>query len=119
MRTLNLNKMKVWYVDYLGEVDKKDDDGYYTGDKEIQFTIPQEVSLNLYSTTSEIKTEIFGISNGIDIVCSTNDVDLDMQSLLFYEKPLEETDYLEEYDLKVSAINRSINHTTYGFKGRD
>lgn len=120
MRTLNINKMDVWYVDYIGEGDEiLDEDGNYTGETELKFTKPKKVKLNLYSTTSEVKNEIFGINNNIDIVCSTNDLILNKQSLLFYEEPMEDIDYLAEYDLRVSAIQRSINHITYGFRGRD
>ena len=70
MRTLNLNKRPIWQVQYLGEVPILDEDGLDTGEVKKQYSEPVEIRLNLYTTTSDIIQNMFGMTNNINIVCS-------------------------------------------------
>lgn len=116
MRTLNINKTTVWYVDYLGEVEVKDENGFYTGELEIQYTKPKKVKLNISAGSSKVKEEIFGVDNDIDLVCSSESIKLSKGSLIFLDEPV--GNYDRTYDFKVSAIFKSLNHYTYGLKGK-
>ncbi len=116
MRTLGINKKTLWYVDYLGKVPIKDEDGYNTGESEQQFSEPIEIKLNLYTTNSEVIRNMFGTTNNINIVCSDDKVKLKMGSKLFYTIPDDNTDYEKDFDLEVTALSESLNHWNYGFR---
>lgn len=116
MRTLNLNKRPIWHIEYLGEVDILDDEGLNTGEVEKQYSEPKQIFLNLYTTTSEIIQNMFGMTNNINIICSDEGVKLKKGAKLFYDKPNEDVDLEVDFDLEVTAIARSLNHWNYGFR---
>lgn len=116
MRTLSLNKRPIWHIEHIGEEKLFDEDGLFTGEIKKLYSEPKKAFLNLYNSTSDIVKEMFGNTNAIDIVCSDEKIELDMTSKLFYEEPTENTDLEREFDLEVSAIAYSLNHTNYGFR---
>lgn len=116
MRTLNLNKRPIWHIKYLGEVPILDEDGLDTGEVEKQYSTPNKIFLNLYTTTSEIIQNMFGMTNNINIVCSDERVKLEKGAKLFYDEPNEDTDLEVDFDLEVTAISKSLNHWNYGFR---
>lgn len=115
MRTLELNKIDIWVVEPLGEVDVTDDDGLFTGEKEFTYSTPKKIRLHLYPASGDVLENTFGISAKLDYVTSTSLV-LDKKSLLFFSEPI--GDYDITYDLKVSKMLKSLSHTTYGLEGR-
>ena len=115
MRTLNLNKRPIWQVQYLGEVPILDEDGLDTGEVKKQYSEPVEIRLNLYTATSDIIQNMFGMTNNINIVCS-DERKLEMGTKLFYNKPDADTDFERDFDLEVTAISKSLNHWNYGFR---
>lgn len=117
MRTLNLNKRPVWHLEYIGEEQILDDDGLFTGEYKKKYSRPKYIKLNLYTTTSEIIEQIFGTTNNINIICSDESVELKKGSKIFYERPNRHTDVESEFDLEVTAVSKSLNHWSYGFKG--
>lgn len=116
MRTLELNKTDVWYVNFNEEERVYDDEGYFTGEYRSTYSEPIKIRLNLHSGTSSIKEEMFGVDNDVDIVCSSELSVLDKNTLLFMEKP--DGNYNETYDYKVTEKFKSLNHYNYGFRGR-
>lgn len=116
MRTLNLNKTDIWYVDFLGEQRVTDEDGYFTGEYEDTYSEPTKIQLNIHSGSSSVKEELFGKDNQLDIVCSTPIGDLEKNTLIFLEEP--SGNYDETYDFKVVKKFKSLNHYNYGFRGR-
>lgn len=116
MRTLNLNKRPIWHIEYLGEVPILDEDGLDTGEVEKQYGDPIEIKLNLYTTTSDIIQNMFGMTNNVNIVCSDEGVRLKKGAKLFYDKPDEGVDLERDFDLEVTAISESLNHWNYGFR---
>lgn len=115
MRTLNLNKRPIWQVQYLGEVPILDEDGLDTGEVEKQYSDPIEIQLNLYTATSDITQNMFGMTNNVNIVCS-DERKLEKGTKLFYNKPNVDTDLERDFDLEVTAISKSLNHWNYGFR---
>lgn len=116
MRTLEINKTNLWYVSPDGiEVELKDEDGYYTGEIEIQYEEPLPINLHLYPANGKILEESFGLAHDLDYVTSTN-TKLDNGMLLFKEKPTR--DYSNTYDFKIDGVLESLNFYQYGLKGR-
>lgn len=116
MRTLEKNKTKLWYSYPIGEVDGLDDEGYYTGEKEIQYSIPTPIKLGLTPTSGRVLERTFGISANIHFITTTT-LELKPNGLLFYEFPT--GDYINNYDLKIRKVLSSLNHNQYGLKGRE
>lgn len=116
MRTLELNKSTLWYANPNGEqVEIIDDNGYHTGEVEIQFNPPIIVKLHIYPASGEVKERTFGTMVDIDMITSTTDVILEENGLLFKEKPIDNYDIT--YDYKVTKILKSLNSYQYGLKG--
>lgn len=115
MRTLNLNKRPIWHIEYLGEVPILDEDELDTGEVEKQYGDPIEIQLNLYTATSDIIQNMFGMTNNVNIVCS-DECKLEKGAKLFYNKPNADTDLERDFDLEVTAISKSLNHWNYGFR---
>lgn len=116
MRTLELNKVNLWVVEPLGEVDIVDEDGFETGETEFSYSIPKKIKLPLYPSNGEIGEQIFGTSANLDMISVSNSNILSEKSLLFYEEPI--GNYDTTYDLKVSKILKSLNTYNYGLKSR-
>ena len=116
MRTLELNKTKLWLVNPIGFTDKVDPNGLYTGDIIRTYGTPIEIRLTLYPATGTIVESIFGHNVDIDMVSVTTDLVLTPDSLLFETQPT--GDYFETYTYKVEKILKSLNNYVYGFKRR-
>ena len=116
MRTLELNKVEVWYVETMGEVDLLDEDGYFTGEKEFGFSTPKKIRLSLYPGNGVIGEQLFGTTSNLDMISVSESNLLSKNGLLFYTKP--NSDYDTTYDLKVNKILKSLNSYNYGLKGR-
>lgn len=115
MRTLELNKTKLWHVEAMGEVDVLDEEGYNTGEKQIQYTAPRLIRLHLYPAGGDIVDKVFGKEIELDMV-TNSDERLNQSSLLFLEKP--ESNFDTTYTYVISAIAKSLNTYQYGLKGR-
>lgn len=114
MRTLELNKTTLWYVEANGVEDILDSDGYDTGEIRTLYTEPKQIHLHLYPATSKFMRETFGEHHDVDIVTTTTE-ELDKSTLLFTEKPT--GDFATTYDYRLDGISKSLNYTQYGFKG--
>lgn len=118
MRSLRLNKTKVWYVAPLAETDEVDTDGNYTGEVVKTYSEPEEIWIHIYPAVGNIATQLFGLDESPDMVAVTTDLILDKEGLLFLTEPGEDVDYYDTYDYSVSSILTSLNTTRYGLRGR-
>lgn len=116
MRTLKLNESEYWVTKSIGEVDVVDSDGYYTGEKKIEYDTPYRIKLHLYPASGEIVKRLFGEHIDLDMITSSTTVDLEVGTLLFKDKPI--GDYYESYDYELRNISKSLNVYQYGFRGR-
>lgn len=114
MRTLELNKTKLWYVEKIGEIEVKDEDGYYTGEVEPEYSEPKSIRLHLYPASGKILQDTFGISTELDFITSTN-TKLNRDVLLFDEKPTPGN--FDKYNYHIDSVLISLNTYTYGLKG--
>lgn len=116
MRTLERNKLKLWYVEPIENVEVVDSDGYYTGETKSSFGTPKVIYLNIYPYNGDINSDIFGKNKSFDMIGISNNLDLKENGLLFLSEPIVNK-YLD-YDYTVSAIKKSLNTTQYGLRGR-
>lgn len=112
MRTLRRNKKTLWVVKPLGKVEVVDADGFKTGEKTTSYSPPIEVNISMYPTNGGIAERIFGKDASLDMIGISNEVTLDMDTLLFLVKP--SANFKTTYDYRVGKINKSLNTTTYG-----
>lgn len=112
MRLLELNRTKLWYVNKIGEVEVKDDNGHYTGELITEYSEPAIIELHLYPASGKVLQETFGLSANLDFITHSK-IKLDENTLLFLEEP----NNVEEYDLTIDNILPSLNIFHYGLKG--
>jgi hypothetical protein len=118
MRTLEKNKINIWYVSPSGFTDEVDDDGYYTGAKIPTYSTPTKVRMHLYPSGSEVVEQIFGKDASLDMVAVSNNVVLDRHTLMFLTEPTVGVDYSLVHDFTIDIIAKSLNTYNYGLKRR-
>lgn len=114
MRTLERNKIELFIVEPDKVEDIYDEDGYFTGEKELKYSEPKKIRINLYPVTGRAKEELFGLDNKV-AYSSVSMSKFKIGSLLFFDFP-ENIDYSTEYDLKLTKRMMSINNYRYGFE---
>lgn len=73
MRTLNRNKIRIFYANYRNRIPLKDEYGNLTGEYEISYTNPTEVCANVSAARGEATTRQFGDDEGYDRVIVLDD----------------------------------------------
>ena len=116
MRTLNLNKTKLWFVEPTGVTLQRDSDNNFTGVNIITYSVPTSVMINFYPYTGDIKDQIFGKDASFDMIGVTNELEFKDGTLFFLTEPI--GDYGNSYDYSMESKFKSINTTRYGFKRR-
>ena len=73
MRTLNRNKIRIYYANYLGKTPLQDEYGNMTGEYKISYTNPTEVCANVSAARGEATTRQFGDDERYDRVIVLED----------------------------------------------
>ena len=73
MRTLNRNKIRIFYANYRDRIPLKDEYGNLTGEYEILYDTPVEVKANVSAARGEATTRQFGDDEGYDRVIVLDD----------------------------------------------
>lgn len=117
MRTLELNKSKLWYVNpnEVDEIEVVDEDGYYTGEVIKVYGVPKVIKLHLYPATGDVVEREFGMNIDVDMVTTTK-IDLEKDTLLFIVEPTEK--FNTTYNYMITHKLPSLNSFQYGLKGR-
>lgn len=116
MRTLERNKTELWVVYPTGLVDEIDSNGFYTGEKVTSYSVPELVKIAIYPSNGDIVNRIFGKDISCDMIATSNSIDLNEQSLLFYEQPV--SDFQTTYDFDIKKKLKSLNSFSYGLGAR-
>ena len=116
MRTLEKNKVSLWYCNVVSIADEVDSDGYFTGEKIKTYGVPTNVRLPLYPFNGEIDSQIFGSDCSFDMVSVSNNLILTKDALLFTSLPT--SNYDITYDYRVDNIKHSLNTYQYGLVRR-
>lgn len=115
MRNLIKNSKNFYVLNYLGQVEVKDDDGYLTGETTIAYSKPIQAKANISSAKGSSQVEMFGTQINYDktIVMSTklfDELGIDENSVLFVDiEPTFDDDENPLYDYRIERIAKAIN----------
>ena len=73
MRTLNRNKIRIFYANYRDKVPLKDEYGNLTGEYDISYGTPVEIKANVSAARGEATTRQFGDDESYDRVVVLDD----------------------------------------------
>ena len=114
MRTRQRIKHNAWYALYQGEQPILDEDGYDTGEKQVTYSTPQEMRLNVSTATGQTNTEMFGNLADYDRVLLTDDTSLliDENSILWVDTtpPENAGNNAQGYDYIVKRVAKTYNY---------
>lgn len=116
MRTLAINKTKLWIVNPTGSTPLLDSNGFDTGEVVKTFSVPTQVSMALYPFGGTVAERIFGKDTSLDMMAISNDVILTEDTLLFINQPI--SNFETTYDYRIFSIKKSINTYNYGLRNR-
>lgn len=114
MRTLERNKVSVWYALYEGTEDLTEN-GYRTGEKAVLYSNPQEIKANVSAARGEASTRQFGEDIQYDKVIVMEECPFDEVSVLWIDTPpVMEPDGTTNtpHDYIVRGIARSLNNVS-------
>ena len=114
MRTLDKNKIPIWYSNITSTSEQVDSDGFKTGSIINVYGTPVQAYMVLYPASGRVMEEIFGTDVQLDMVGVSDTIVLNENSLIFIATP--STPYYDKCDYTVSKISKSLNHTNYGLK---
>lgn len=115
MRNLLINKTKHYVLNYKGEEDIVDDNGYYTGEKTIAYTRPIVFMGHISGARGSSQVEMFGTDIMYDktlVITKTEFKRLKIteNSVFFIDKkPIYDSHNTPLYDYRVMRIAETIN----------
>ena len=114
MRTLDRNKIRIFYANYLDKTPLKDDYGNMTGEYKISYTHPIEVRANVSAARGEATTRQFGDDERYDRVIVFDDphFPITVTSILWIDTPPEIADdgsTKTAHDYIVRQVAASLN----------
>lgn len=84
MRALRRNKQLIYYSIFLGKVEKIDENGFYTGEEDLSYTLPQEEYVNVSPARGEASIELFGTDlNYTNTIVASRDLGWDENTILW------------------------------------
>ena len=91
MRTLNRNKIRIFYANYRDKTPLKDEYGNLTGEYEIVYDTPKEVKANVSAARGEATTRQFGDDERYDRIIVLDDpkFPISTTSILWIDTPPE------------------------------
>lgn len=129
MRCLNRNKRPIWYALYKGRKEITDDNGYATGQYELEYGNPVRVALNVSAARGETATRQFGEDESYDkvIVAENSDFPIDEYSVLWIDAAPEldpnghlligtDGEIETPHDYTVIRVARSLNGVAYAVR---
>ena len=114
MRCLVRNKRKFYYASYIGETEITDEYGNDSGEYNLAYENPIQLSGNVSAAQGEMQNRQFGESEGYDkvIVLDDSDTPIDEYSILWVDTPphLNEDGSTDTpHDYIVRKVARSLN----------
>lgn len=98
MRTLELNKTNLWYVERLEDVEVVDEDGHFTGELETSYSEPKPIRLHLYPANGDVLEQSFGLHADLDFVTSTS-IALNIGTLILRDNMVEYKSWMDSHNL--------------------
>ena len=116
MRTLEKNKIPIWYSNTKIETEEVDNEGNFTGNIISEYVVPVKSKMNFYPANGEIIRDVFGNAEDGDMVSVMMGNPFTKDTILFLSEPTE--DYSDKYDYKIKDMKPSLNSTYYLWRKR-
>ena len=115
MRTLFRNKQKIYYANYVSSSCITDENGFYTGEKEVIYTTPAEADVNVSASRGEASVELFGTDlNYTNTIITEKDFGWDENTILWVGLTSS-----MPHNYKVVSVAKSINCNAYAIRKVD
>jgi len=111
---MELNKVKLWIANAIGETEIVDGDGYYTGETKMKYSSPVPIKLPLYPYLGDVHNELFGTDVDCDYMTVSSEK-IPVDSLLFTTLL---SNNFDDYDYKVVMVKESLNVNRYALRKR-
>lgn len=112
MRTLELNKQKIYYANFLGWTPKLDSKGYKTGEKIQVYGTPSVLWVNVSASVGEDSVQPFGSFTDYSKTLVLTDNPLQEKARIWYDcEPNEDASNFNYY---VTKVAKSLNSTIVG-----
>lgn len=114
MRSLERNKQTFYYALYSGVTEVIDENGDYTGEREITYSSPVKYRANISAAKGESETAPFGIETNYSKTISTNDMSCPIKedSVLWIDKD----PTTDPYNFLVVKVAKSLNSILYAIR---
>lgn len=114
MRSLERNKQTFYYALYSGVTEVKDENGDYTGEREITYSSPVKYRANISAARGESETAPFGIETNYSKTISTSDMDCPIQedTVIWIDKD----PTTDPYNFLVVKVAKSLNCILYAIR---
>lgn len=114
MRNLMLNKTSHYVLNYKGEVESVDSDGYFTGEKTISYSKPIMFMGHISGARGTSQVEMFGTDVSYDktLILTKSEfakLKITENSVFFIDKKPTFQNNVPLYDYRVSRIAQTIN----------
>lgn len=116
MRTLEKNKITIWYSNGKTETEERDDEGNFTGVIISEYEKPVKSRMNFYPANGEIIRDVFGNAEDGDMVSVMMGNPFTKDTILFLTEPV--GDYADTYDYRIKDMKTSLNSTYYLWRKR-
>lgn len=129
MRSLEINKVKIWYALYLGKEDILDENGDSIGETRKAYSLPVPIKIRVTPNRGEAVNQFFGTMldyDSIMIVSEEDELPIDEYSLLWIRKTPELVDgaypvddsgnLITGHTHTVTMVAEDINVTQYAIK---
>lgn len=116
MRTLNKNKQTIYYALYIVSTELRDSNGLRTGEKEITYSTPEALKVNVSAGRGDIDLEIFGINSNYTKTFVTTDLNcpIEEDTIIWFDE-----DIANPHNYVVVGKAKSLNSITYAIKEVD
>lgn len=114
MRTTQRDKREIWYALYEGVSEVVDDNGDYTGEYEVSYSVPVKTRMNVSGGRGQAQLEVFGIDNPFTIVAVTDDLTTNFTTdtvFWFGVTPGNTADDVP-YNFRCTGVSKTINGCT-------
>ena len=120
MRTLNRNKQTIYYANYQSETEVVDENGFYTGEKDVTYSTPTEAKVNVSPARGEASIELFGTDlNYTNTIVTDRDFGWDENTVMWIGVVPSMASISNPYNYRVVSVARSINVFAYAIKKVD
>lgn len=114
MRTLNRNKVRIFYANYREKIPLKDEYGNLTGEYKLSYDTPAEVRANVSAARGEATTRQFGDDESYDRIIVLDDpkFPIAVTSILWIDTPpeiAEDGSTQTPHDYIVKQVAASLN----------